>query len=160
MVMPASQPPPIPASVRAGKLRPCGGFRCRLEAQCAEHGRLEQQGGDDQKVDMAERHREPDGHRWPQQRAGGPAGGDEAKQPLALLRRIEVGHERPEHRDGEQVEHADPYEEHPRNVDGADVEREQQPEDRDIQNEEVVDEGNETPARQLRDECAEHRHHR
>ena len=163
--MPASQPPPSPAASGCGGARPApevaglslrrGGFQARR----AQHGRFEQQRGDDQQVDGAQRHGEPDRQRRTQQRAGGPAGRDEAEQPLALLGGVEVGHERPEHRHREQVEHADPHEEHPRDMSLADVERQQQPEDRDIGDEKMVNERDKAPARQAGDHGAEYRHH-
>jgi hypothetical protein len=98
------------------------------------------------------------------QRAGRPSRGDETEQPLALLRRKQVGHERPEHRHCEQVEDADPDEENARDMQLADVQREQHPEDRDVGDEEVVHEWNEPPARQAGHDGAEQRdrgeHHR
>src|SRR6185436_8866741 len=94
------------------------------------------------------------------ERADAAAGGDEAVEALALLRVVDVGHERPEDRHGEQDEDADPDEEHPCHSLPLDVEGEQQPEDRQVGDEEVVDERDEAAARDAGDERAVERHRR
>ena len=107
---------------------------------------------------MPERHCEPHRQHRTGQCAGRASRGDEAEQPLALLAREQVGHEGPEHRNREQVEDADPDEEHACDLDLGDIQAEQQPEDRDVGDEEVVDERDEPPPRQPRHHGAEQRH--
>ena len=65
-----------------------------------------------------------------------------------------VGHERPKYRHCKQIEDADPDEEHTRNDDGRDAEREEEPEQRDIGDEEMINDRYKACARQLRDQCA------
>src|SRR5918993_845000 len=59
-----------------------------------------------------ERPHEPRGQPGPSDRAQRPAYADDAEESLALLQREPVRHERPEHHRGEQVEDAEPDEEH------------------------------------------------
>ena len=126
----------------------------RLQPCCAEHRELEQRRRHDDEMHHADEFRKADGYRRAGERAGAAAGGDEAVKALALLRGVEVRHERPEHRHGEQIEDADPDEEHPCDELAVDAEFEEQPEDGQIGDEKVVDERDEAPPRQPRDERA------
>ena len=112
-----------------------------------------------QQVDGTERRRKADGDDRAEQRAGRAAGADEAEETLALLAVEQVGHERPEHRDCEEAEHADPDEEDARHHHRRDAEGQQQPEQREIGDEEMIDDGDEPGARQLRHQGAVERLH-
>ena len=130
------------------------GKRRLLQTVRAEHGEFEERDGDDQQIDRPERHRKPDRDDGSEQRARRTPGADEAEEALALLAGEDVGHEGPEHGDREEVEDADPDEEGARDLDRGDVQREEQPEECQVGDEEVIDEGNEARARQARDERA------
>ena len=123
----------------------------------AEHGDFQKRCCGDQEVDRPERHREPDGDDRGQERARRAAGADKAEQTLALLGAEQVGHERPEDGNREQIKHADPNKEHARDDHRRDVERQQQPERGQMGDKEMIDDGNEPRARQLRHQRARER---
>src|SRR5260221_9462207 len=131
-----------------------------------KHGGFEEDGGRDQQIDRAERRRQPDRDDRTEQGSSGAAGGNEPEQSLALLGSKQIGHERPEHRHREQVEHADPDKKYPCDDHLFYVENQQHPEQNQVGDEEMVDDGNKPDPRQsrhqrtverLRDEQAEKR---
>ena len=129
-------------------------IRRAFDAMDTEHGQLKEEGGHDQQVDRAKRHRQPDRDDRAKQRSGGSSGADEPEQPLALLGGEQVGHERPEHRHRKQVEHADPDKEYPRDDHLLDVEGQHHPEQDQVGDEEMIDHGNEPDPRQPRHQLA------
>lgn len=70
----------------------------------------------------------------------------------------QVGHEGPEYRDDEQVEDADPDKEYPCDVDGADLEGQQDPEDQDVGDKKTVDQRDKALAREARHGFSVERH--
>ena len=124
--------------------------RRALEPADAKYRHFEKHARRDQQISRAQRHRQHDRDDRAEQGAGRAAGANEAEQPLALLGVEQVGHERPEDGDREQIEHADPDKKYARDDRGLDAERQQQPEQRQIGDKEMIDDGNEARARQFR----------
>ncbi len=129
------------------------------ETADAEDGPLEEERREEKEVRRAEEAREARRQRGPGHGSERPADGDETEEPSALLRTEEVGEEAPEHRHGEEIEDARPDEEGLGDGESPRLRREgeERPEEDEGRHEKAVDDRDEDPPGEPRDECAEER---